>query len=73
MVSQKMIKAYDFETIQDYYDYVLLSEINGQRQQVYSLVKSMSKEQKKECLAYLKENTSGSDSKIVQNILLETL
>lgn len=68
MVSKKLIKSYDFETIENYFDYILESEINGQRSQVESLIKSLSKQQKKECLSHLKQ-FSGTDAEIVKNIL----
>ena len=61
MVSKSTIKAYDFETIEDYYDYIVLSKINGQHGQVESLIKAMSKTQKKECLHWLNEEPFSSD------------
>lgn len=72
MVSKKLIKSYDFETIQEYYGYILASEINGQRSQVESLIKALSKEQIKDCLNYLSEY-SGTDTEIVKNLLIKNL
>lgn len=46
MVSQKLIKEYDFETIEDYYNYVIESKINGQHKQCNDLIIEMSKSQK---------------------------
>ena len=45
MVSKKLIKSYDFETIENYFDYILESEINGQRSQAESLIKALSSSQ----------------------------
>lgn len=73
MVSKKDIKELDFETIQDYFKYIVLSEINGQRSQVYNLIDKLSKQQKKECLDYLNEYESGTDAEILKNILVKSL
>jgi hypothetical protein len=70
MISKATIKGYDFETINDYFNYIVLSEVNGNRSQVYDLIHDLSKEQKKECLVYINENESGSDAEIVKNILI---
>ena len=72
MVSKKLIKSYDFETIENYFDYILESEINGQRSQVESLVKALSSSQNRECLNYLSQY-SGPDVEIVKNLLFHSL
>jgi hypothetical protein len=64
MVSQTTLKAYDFETIEDYFEYIIISKINGQHSQVLSLIKAMSKEQKKNCLYYF--NNSPANNEHVQ-------
>lgn len=70
MISKADIKAYDFNTIEEYFNYIVESEINGQRAQVHALINDLSTQQKKDCLKYLKYNASGSDAEIVKNILI---
>lgn len=53
MVSQQTLKAYEFTTIQEYYEYILLSIINGQRKQAYDLANKLSKEQKRQAIEHL--------------------
>ena len=55
MVTLKTIKDYEFENIEDYYDYVLGSYINGNYGQCRELIKKLSKEQKKDCYEYLQD------------------
>lgn len=53
MVTAKILKEYEFETIQEYYEYILLSIINGQRQQALNLIKVMSQKQKEQAIEHL--------------------
>ncbi|MBS9768670.1 MAG: hypothetical protein KGV44_14195 [Flavobacteriaceae bacterium] len=53
MVTAKILKEYEFGTIEEYYEYILLSIINGQRTQATNLAKRLSKEQKKQAIEYL--------------------
>ena len=46
MVSKKLIKSYDFETIEDYFNYIIDSKINGQRAQAKELYNALSVRQK---------------------------
>jgi len=46
MVSQKLIKSYDFDTIEDYFNYIIDSKINGQRAQAKELYNTLSQTQK---------------------------
>jgi len=46
MVSKKIIKSYDFDTIEDYFNYIIDSKINGQRAQAVELYKGLSNRQK---------------------------
>ncbi len=76
MVSKKLIKSYDFETIEEYYGYILESEINGNRSQVQSLIKALSTEQKKDCLNYFRNSfgtNKNTDLEIVQNLIFKNL
>lgn len=72
MVSKADIKSLEFNTIEEYYNYIVLSEINGNRSQVYNLINDLSKQQKKEFLNYLHHNESGSDAEIIKNILIQS-
>jgi len=55
MVTSKEIKGLDFESIDQYYEYILESVANGQRSQARKLVEKLSSEQKKDALQYLAE------------------
>ena len=52
MVSKKNLKALDFNSIQEYYDYINDSVVNGQRQQAIELAKDLSNAQRRECIHY---------------------
>jgi len=76
MVSKKLIKSYDFETIEDYFNYILDSETNGQRSQVESLIKALSTQQKKHCLSYFRNSfgtNKNADLETVQNLIFQKL
>lgn len=45
MISKKDLKDYEFKTMEDYYDYIVVSRINGNPSQVKDLVKDMSNSQ----------------------------
>lgn len=49
-----LAKELDFETEEQYFDYILDSEINGQRQQVRSLISDMRFMDILNCLRYLR-------------------
>jgi len=46
MVSKKLIKSYDFDTIEDYFQYIIDSKINGQKSQAKELYNNLSTRQK---------------------------
>lgn len=74
MVSQKTIKAYDFKTIEEYFDYIIESKINGQHAQVKSLITALSKEQKKEFIIHLEFSYSNSkDIEYCKDLTIELL
>jgi len=52
MISQKTLKQYDFQSIEDYYNYIIDSKINGNRKQVKDLYRSLSSKQKTEFIEY---------------------
>lgn len=72
MVSKKNINDLDFENINQYFEYIISSEINGNRSQVYSLINKLSTQQKKDFLEHVNEYGSGSDTEIVKNILIQS-
>lgn len=53
MVTQNKIKGLDFETLEDYFDYIIESKANGQRTQARELFNELSKEQKREFFEYV--------------------
>lgn len=52
MISNKDIKGLDFNTINEYYDYIADSIVNGQRQQASELIKKASLKQRRDALNY---------------------
>lgn len=61
MVSQNKIKGLDFETIEDYYNYVIESKINGQHKQCNDLIIEMSKQQKIDFIRHANQFTENED------------
>ena len=53
MISKKDLKNYEFKTIEDYFNYIIDSKINGNFSQVKDLFNKLNKEQKSLCLKYL--------------------
>jgi predicted NAD/FAD-dependent oxidoreductase len=53
MISKKDLKQYNFSDLNQYFDYILESEVNGQFEQVESLILSLSKPQRVELLTWL--------------------
>lgn len=53
MVSQKTITSLDFKTLEEYYQYILDSYINGNLMQVENLITEFSKNQKKDFITWL--------------------
>ena len=53
MISKKDLRDYEFETIEDYYDYVVVSRINGNFSQTKDLVKDMSNKQYNAFIKYV--------------------
>ena len=52
MISKKDIKDLDFNTIEEYFDYVADSVVNGQRRQAKELIKKASKQQRRDMLNF---------------------
>jgi hypothetical protein len=72
MVSRKTIKDYGFKSLNDYYDYIVDSEINGQRSQVIELIDTLSKIQAVEFIQWMKRE-GVQDPSIRQELELLTL
>ena len=69
MISKKDIAENEFQTMEEYYEYILESEINGQRGQVKDFIADLSKQQKKDALRYF-EGRAGDDLDIIRELLL---
>lgn len=68
MVSKKLLKEYEFESIDTYYGYIIESHINGQFKQRDELINKLSKEQKKEFATSLMSDESMSYAEIKKEI-----
>jgi hypothetical protein len=53
MVSKKDIQSLDFKTIEEYFEYIVDSKINGNYNQANELFNDLSKTQKKDFIEYL--------------------
>ena len=53
MISNKTLKEYEFKTIENYFDYIIDSQINGNHSQVKNLFKKLSNEQKRLFFNYI--------------------
>lgn len=58
MVSKKLLKSYDFANIEQYFDYIVESYINGQLKQVIELCNKLAIGQKIPALRYIQDNYS---------------
>lgn len=56
MISIKELKSLEFSTIDEYFNYIIESEANGQFTQVKELIKKLSDSQYKDFLLYLYRN-----------------
>ena len=52
MVSKKTLKSYEFESMNEYFEYIIESNTNGQIQQAKSLYKNLSFKQKEDFLIW---------------------
>jgi hypothetical protein len=80
MISKNTLKDFQFETIENYFDYIIDSKIVGQPQQVKNLILDLSKNQKKEFLIWIDHEIELSvlssflnDKKYCRQILIENL
>jgi hypothetical protein len=56
MISKEDLKNLEFETMQEYYTYILDSKINGQFKQTRELIKDLNNIQYTEFLKFLDDN-----------------
>lgn len=74
MVSDKDIKNLDFNTIGEYFDYIIDSKTNGNHSQVERLIKALSKQQKKDFMEMIMNNPhAGEDSRYCYDLTLKLL
>jgi len=52
-VTQKIIHEYGFDTIDEYFDYILESRMNGQHKQARELFSDLSEQQQQDFLYYV--------------------
>lgn len=62
MISKKYIKDLGFNELNDVYNYIVESKINGNYSQTKELLKKLSKDQRKDFITYL-ENTTDQKTK----------
>jgi hypothetical protein len=72
MISKQYIKDLEFKTIDDIYNYIVDSEINGAYSQFEKLINKLSKKQFLDFLNFLKYANygNGEDSEIFKNKVL---
>lgn len=56
MISKKDLAGYEFNDIEQYYNYIVESEINGQFEQMRELIKELNKNQYLDFMVYLQDN-----------------
>lgn len=70
--AEDLAKEYDFESENDYFNYIVESLVNGQRQQVRSLFNRMKPESQREFLIDYLEEDSGHHTS-TRNICIDEL
>jgi|TARA_Y100000296_G_C5122156_1_gene230997 hypothetical protein len=69
MISKKTLKAYEFKQIENYFDYMDESIINGNFQQVKDLFNKLSKSQQKLCYRYFnRDDRKDTLNHLINNI-----
>jgi len=69
MISKKDLKVYEFKQIENYFDYIVETEINGQYRQLKKLINKLSPKQKRLCFLYL-SNESFNNVKNIKEFLI---
>ena len=78
MVTNKILKDLGFSDIEDYFNYILISHINGNFTQVSELIEELSNNQKIEAIDFFKsegmaKNDDYPNCRAVLKMLIETL
>ena len=77
MISKKLIKDLEKENINDFYNYIVESKINGNYTQTKEFIKKLSKTQRKDFFIYCENEKeiykNVVDFTEVQNMILEVL
>lgn len=60
-IGKATLKKYEYQTIEDYFNYIIDSQINGNHSQVKELFKKLSNEQKNDFFKFLKYNEIAFD------------
>lgn len=71
MIGKRALKVYGWTQIEQYFDYIVESKINGNHQQVRDLVKDLSKSQKRLLCNYLEGNEGLGISESDKNFITE--
>lgn len=56
MIGKNTLKKFEYKTIEEYFNYIVESQINGNHSQVRELFKRLDKTQKEDFFNYLKSN-----------------
>jgi ABC-type metal ion transport system substrate-binding protein len=68
----ELAKELDFTTEQEYFEYIIDSEINGQRQQVKRLIKALKKDDIKTFIFWL-DDYDGADYEVCRKVAINLL
>lgn len=70
---RSLYKGLDFNSTEDYYNYIIGSKINGNRDQCCRLFRDMPKENRKDFLSYLVDEVQRYNDKSTEYELLKLL
>lgn len=56
VVGKKTLKSYGFKSIEDYFYYIVTSQVMGNFSQLRELIKKLSNEQRKDFLKFIENN-----------------
>ena len=74
MISKRDLKEHELTNIEEYFEYIVNSQVNGQFTQVQNLINELSSNQKKDALDYISnlyapDNTPDYVNKVQSKIL----
>ena len=73
MIKENHLKGYGFNTIDEYYQYIIDSNGNGQRTQAISLFISLSRQQKKDFLKQLAQRAYEEKEALCYDTLMKCI